>query len=103
MRNSQHGFTTGRSCLTNLLDFMEVVTTELDDGNPIDLVYRDFAKAFDTVPYQRLFKKNNSHGINGSVLNGIKNWLSCRRQRVGMSKEYFSWRDVTSGVPLGSV
>ena len=46
----------GRSCLTNLLDFMENVTQLLDDGNPVDIIYLDFAKAFDKVPYRRLIK-----------------------------------------------
>jgi len=56
IRNSQHGFTKGRSCLTNLLDFMEVVTKELYDDNPIDLVYLDVAKAFDKCPIKDYLK-----------------------------------------------
>ena len=57
IRSSQHGFTSGRSCLTNLLDFMEVITKELDSGNCVDVVYLDFAKAFDKVPHKRLLSK----------------------------------------------
>jgi Reverse transcriptase (RNA-dependent DNA polymerase)/Endonuclease-reverse transcriptase len=68
IRNSQHGFRQGRSCLTNLLDFMEVVTQHLDDGQPVDLVYLDFAKAFDKVPFVRLIKKLECHGIGGETL-----------------------------------
>ena len=56
LRNSQHGFTGGRSCLTNLLEFFEEVTKELDEGNSVDLVYLDFCKAFDKVPQCRLIK-----------------------------------------------
>jgi len=55
IHTSQHGFTKGRSCLSNLLDFMEVATKNLDQGHPVDLIYLDFAKAFDKVPYIRLF------------------------------------------------
>ena len=54
IKGSQHGFTRGKSCLTNLLDFFEVVTKELDDGNNVDLIYLNFSKAFDKVPYNRL-------------------------------------------------
>lgn len=103
IKSSQHGFSKGRSCLTNLLEFFEEVTKELDMGNPVDIVYLDFAKAFDKVPYMRLFKKLEAHGIEGVVLNWVKNWLGGRRQQVCINKECSNWRDVTSGVPQGSV
>ena len=103
INKSQHGFTRGKSCLTNLLDFFEVVTKELDEGNNVDLIYLDFSKAFDKVPYKRLFTKLESHGISGNILNWIKIWLSDRRQRVCIDGEYSEWVEVTSGVPQGSV
>ena len=103
IESSQHGFTKGKSCLTNLLDFFEVVTKELDEGNNVDLIYLDFSKAFDKVPYERLFNKLKSHGISGNVLNWIKKWLSNRRQRVCIEGEFSEWAEVTSGVPQGSV
>src|SRR6184192_4021210 len=49
IRSSQHGFTSGKSCLSNLLDFFEEVTRNLDEGEAVDLVYLDFAKAFDII------------------------------------------------------
>jgi len=103
IRESQHGFRKGRSCLTNLLDYMEVVTQHLDNDQPVDLVYLDFAKAFDKVPFIRLFKKLESHGIGGYTLQWIKHWLSNRRQRVFVNKTFLEWGEVTSGVPQGSV
>ena len=48
-------------------------------------------------------KKLQSHGISGSILNWIKNWLSERRQRICIDGEYSEWAKVTSGVPQGSV
>src|SRR6188768_761334 len=63
IRGSQHGFSSGRSCLTNVLDFLENITKTLDDNHPVDLVYLDFSKAFDKVPYRRLFKKLEAHGV----------------------------------------
>ena len=72
-KDSQHGFTRGRSCLTNLINFMEEVTDILDEGDPVDMVYSDFAKALDKVPHQRLFKKLEAHGIDGKGSIWIKN------------------------------
>jgi hypothetical protein len=103
LRTSQHGFTSGRSCLTNLLTFFEFVTGELDKGNNVDLVYLDFCKAFDKVPHCRLGKKLESHGIDGNVRNWIINWLRHRRQRVCVDGECSDWEEVSSGVPQGSV
>ena len=57
IRDSQHGFTKNRSCLINLLEFMEEVTSTLDSRKSVDIIYLDFATAFDKVPYQRLLKK----------------------------------------------
>mgnify|MGYP003529753736 FL=1 len=103
IHNSQHGFTSGKSCLTNLLEFFEEVTKALDNGEAVDLVYLDFAKAFDKVPHCRLVKKLEAHGLGGNVLNWIKGWLSNRRQKVCIDGESSGWVRVTSGVPQGSV
>jgi hypothetical protein len=103
INTSQHGFTKGRSCLTNLLEFMEQVTKTVDEGQPVDLIYLDFAKAFDKVPYMRLFKKLEAHGVSKKIIAWIQNWLSSRRQKVSINKEFSGWKNVTSGVPQGSV
>ena len=99
IRPSQHGFTSGKSCLSNLLVFLEQVTKELDEEKAVDLVYLDFAKAFDKAPYGRLFKKPEAHGIGGIVLNWIRRWLKDRREHVCIEGELSDWKGVTSGVP----
>ena len=103
LRNTQHGFTSGRSCLTNLLEFFESVTKELDDGNNVDLVYLDFCKAFDKVPHLRLIRKMEALGIRGRIKTWVENWLRNRRQRVCVDGEFSDWVEVSSGVPQGSV
>ncbi len=44
----QHGFLSNRSCLSSLLILEETMTRLKDDGNTADVVYIDFAKAFDS-------------------------------------------------------
>ncbi len=51
---SQHGFLPRRSCLSNLFLQDERVTRFLDEGHTVDLVYLDFAKAFDSVNHDKL-------------------------------------------------
>jgi hypothetical protein len=59
---NQHGFMNNKSCCTNLLEFLERATKAVDDGEPFDVVFLDFAKAFDKVPRERLLAKLKGHG-----------------------------------------
>ena len=68
----QHGFLPGRSCLMNLLAYLENVTKHVDSGLPVDTLYFDFAKAFDKVPHRRLLMKLKAHSIDGVVLEWIR-------------------------------
>jgi len=79
-----------------LLEFFEEVTRILDEGQPVDVIYLDFAKAFDKVPHVRLAKKLQSHGIQGQVLNGLRGG---KRQKAKSSLNGdFKWSAVLSGV-----
>ena len=80
IRDSQHGFMAGRSCLTNLLEYLEALTKWLDEGAPVDVVYRDFAKASDKVPTERLMEKCRGVGLGGELLDWIHKWLLGREQ-----------------------
>jgi hypothetical protein len=100
---SQHGFMPGRSCCSNLLEFLEKVTKVVDEGLPMDIVFLDFAKAFNKVPKERPIEKLRAHGIRGKTLQWIRAWLSGRRQRVVLNGKNSSWTRVLSGVPQGSV
>ena len=100
---TQHGFWSKRSCLSNLLEFLEFVTSYVDKGVPVDVIYLDFQKAFDKVPHLRLLEKVKSMGIEGEIYQWIKSWLVGRQQRVVMCGGSSDWIEVNSGVPQGSV
>ena len=100
---SQHGFVKGRSCTTNLIEYLDKLFAAMDEGTPVDVVYLDFAKAFDKVPTKRLISKLGAHGVTGRLLSWIEEWLSGRLQRVVLNGEFSDWMEVLSGVPQGSV
>ncbi len=48
----------------------------MHEGHTVDLVYLDFAKAFESVNHRFLLPKQKSFGVDGAVLNCIKPFLS---------------------------
>jgi len=76
IRPSQHGFTKGRSCLTNLSSLYDQVTRLVDESKSEEVIYLDISKAFDAVPHSILLEKPAAHGLDGCTLCWIKNWLN---------------------------
>ena len=99
----QHGFRDRRSCETQLLEFVQDVVTNMQDGAQSDVCVLDFSKAFDKVGHQRLIEKLKWYGIRGSVNHWIADFLRNRTQSVVIEGVSSDKVPVISGVPQGSV
>ena len=82
---------------------MDEWTDALDQGASIDCIYMDYQKAFDTVPHQRLISKLITYGIGPGMIEWIEQDLKGRKQQVTINDACSEWKDVTSGIPQGSV
>ncbi len=79
------------------------VTRLLDEGHTVDLVYLDFANAFDSINHRFLLAKLKSYGIDGAALNWIKSYLSSHSYQVQIDGVLSEEAPYHSGVPQGSV
>ena len=79
---SQHGFRGGRSCLSQLLCHFDRITSELEKGKGVDVIYLDFAKAFNKVDHGITLWKLKLLGIKGRLGRRICSFLTNRVQSV---------------------
>ena len=79
---NQHGFLPRRSCLTNLLEPEERITRLMDAKEPVDVVFIDFAKAFDSVNHRLLLHKLTAYNLHSNVIAWIKSFLEGRSIQV---------------------
>ena len=69
--NNMPGFVPRRSFVAQLLTALNCWTKSLERGIPIDVVYLDFSKAFDSVLHERLLLKLRAYSIQGNTLFGL--------------------------------
>ena len=79
------------------------MTSLVDAGNAVDIVYLDFSKTFDKVPHDILVRKLVKTSLDKVTIQWICNWLADRTQRVFINSSSVSWTEVTSDIPRGSV
>ena len=80
---TQHGFREGRSCLSALLNVYDDIVHMISDPSAVvDMIYLDFAKAFDKVDHGILLRKLREIGISGNLGIWFYNFLAHRSQYV---------------------
>ena len=102
--STQHGFREGRSCLSALLNvYNDIVHMISDPSAVVDMIYLDFAKAFDKVDHGILLRKLREIGISGNLEIWFYNFLAHRSQYVRVPGGVSDDSMVISEVPQGTV
>lgn len=67
LTNLQHGFKSGHSCETQLLNTLDDLVGAYDDGIQTDIAILDFSKAFKAVSHRKLLAKLEYCGISDNI------------------------------------
>ena len=100
---TQHDFRSGRSTLTNLIEYYESILLLLEKNQSVDAIYLDYSKAFDKCDHNVILDKLDTLGIRGKINIWIEAFLKRRQQIVVVRGEKSDPVWCTSGVPQGSV
>lgn len=107
----QHGFISGKSTTSALVDLIEHITDNIEAGNTVTSLFLDLSKAFDSLDHNMILRKLDLLGIKGTVYNWFGDYLSGRNQIVEIrqiinrhTKTARSLpQPIQRGVPQGSV
>ena len=78
-------FATKLSTSLVIVDNMQYVYDNLDQGNAAISFFLDFSKAFDCVDHDSLREKMNIYGVAGVALGWFESYLSNRQQYASLN------------------
>ena len=90
----QHGFMPFKSCVTNLVESLDIITSALNEDHFVDAVFADFSKAFDRVNHNFLLTKLGAYEFDKNTLGWLQDFLVNREKRVVLGTECSSWTKV---------
>ena len=79
---NQFGFRKNYSTFLALMDLVDNISKNIDEGNYSIGIFLDLSKAFDTIDHTILLDKLCRYGIRGVTLNWFKHYLNDRKQFV---------------------
>ena len=100
---NQFGFRKKNSTIYALIEITEKIKESIDKGNFGCGIFIDLKKAFDTVNHKILLSKMEHYGIRGISLDWFESYLTGRKQLVSLNGENSEPKEITCGVPQGSV
>ena len=92
-----------RSTTSQLLHYVNLLYCLQDTNTACLAIYFEIMKTFDSVPHDGLMRKLSGFGFDKKFLSFINSYLSGRTQSVKTDSAISNQKNVTSGVPQGSV
>lgn len=102
INSNQHGFQRGKSTTTILTEFVSDTLNVIERGSQVDVIFTDFSKAFDKVPYSIVLAKHKSMGFSDLSLRWLESYLVNRQYQVLFRSSISEPFLASSGVPQGS-
>ena len=99
----QFGFRKKYSTNHALLSIVEGIRQSLDNKTFSCGVFIDLEKAFDTVNHEILLNKLDHYGLRGLSNKWFQSYLSGRMQKVSLGGVCSEFKNITCGVPQGSI
>uniref|UniRef100_A0A671WXI2 Reverse transcriptase domain-containing protein n=1 Tax=Sparus aurata TaxID=8175 RepID=A0A671WXI2_SPAAU len=104
LSDQQYGFRANRTTSLALMEFVEEITSAIENKEYAIGIFLDLKKAFDTVDHDLLLKKMHMYGVRVVALSWFGSYLENRHQYVQMNNNFKSQlQKVSCGVPQGSV
>ena len=100
---NQGGFRKNHSTMDTIAKFSNDIFNGINKRELTVACFIDLAKAFDTVNHKILLKKLEMLGITGNLKKLFENYLTNRKQMTTIENKSSNLRDITCGVPQGSI
>ena len=100
---SQYGFRSKHSTEGAVVEYVDYLKCQIDNGHIPVSVSIDLSKAFNTLDHSILLKKLSFYGLSMNTIRWFENYLSNRKQFVLWNGVESSMTNISCGVPQGSV
>ena len=101
----QYGFRKNHNTIHPVIHLLKDIANATDKAskNRALAVFLDLSKAFDTISHNILLKKLEHYGVRGICNNWFSSYLSNRKQYTQVNEHRSSLKEITCGVPQGSI
>ena len=103
LTENQHGFRKNHSTISAICTLLHNVYTNFHMNKDTYLIYLDLKKAFDTVSHKILLNKLSRIGLDTTTISWFNSYLNNRKQYVKLNTDCSSLKNISYGVPQGSI